>query len=51
MVHVPRCRWRIENVFKYLGDHGIGWLSADDNVVGDPLRRRPWAGSGRPRPR
>ena len=27
IVHLLRCRWRIENAFKYLGDHhGIGWL-------------------------
>jgi len=47
MVHLLRCRWRIENVFKYLGDHhGIGWLCEyamdlvpDDNVVDNPERK------------
>ena len=47
MVHLLRCRWRIENVFKYLGDHhGIGWLCEyamdlvpDDNVIDNPQRK------------
>jgi len=47
MVHLLRCRWRIENVFKYLGDHhGIGWLCEyamdlvpNDNVIDNPERK------------
>ena len=52
VVHLLRCRWRIENVFKYLGDHhGIGWLCEyrmdlvpDDSVVANPQRKAAAAG-------
>jgi len=47
MVHLLRWRWRIENAFKYLGDHhGIGWLCEyrmdlvrDDSEVHNPARK------------
>lgn len=46
MVHLLRCRWRIENAFKYLGDHhGIGWLCeyrmdliANNHEIANPAR-------------
>ena len=42
-----RCRWRIENLFKYLEDHyGIHWLcdyhagiEDDDHLIGNPGRK------------
>ncbi len=42
-----RCRWRIENLFKYLEDHyGIHWLcdyhagtEDDDHLIGNPERK------------
>lgn len=46
LVHLMRCRWRIENAFKYLADHnGIDWLCdyrmdlvSDERAVTNPER-------------
>jgi transposase len=52
LCHMLRCRWRIENTFKYLEDHhGIHWLSdytmelrPDPSMIANPERAAARAG-------